>query len=75
MRCLSLNGFYSIVHECDFKINTKAFPYHVHAYFTHISISCLLLLYAVSDRVETLAGTVGTVDYYWHSNKKYEDTY
>lgn len=74
MRCLSLDGFYSIVHECDLKIHIKAFPYHVHAYFMHILVSYLLLLYAISDRAETLAGAVGTVDYYWRINKKYEDT-
>lgn len=72
MRCLSLNGFYSIVHGCDFKIHMKTFPYHVHAYFIHISVLHLLLQYAISDRAEALAGALGTVDYYWHSNKKME---
>lgn len=32
--------------------------------FMHISVSYLLLLYAISDRAETVAGAVGTVDYY-----------
>lgn len=41
----------------------------------HISVSYLLLLYAISDKAETLAGAIGTVDYYWHSNKEDEDTY
>lgn len=72
MRCLSLNGFYSIVHECDFKIHTKTFPYHARAYFMRILVLHLLLQYAISDRAEVLAGAVGTVDYYWHTNKKME---
>lgn len=40
----------------------------------HILVSYLLLLYASSDRAKTLAGGVGTVDYYWDSNKEDEDT-
>lgn len=70
MRCLSLNGFYSIVHECDFKIHIKTFPYHGRAYFMHILVRHLLLQCSLSDRAEALAGAVGTVHYYWHSNKK-----
>lgn len=64
MRYLSLNGFYSIVQECDFKIHTKNFPYYAPAYFMHILVLHLLLHYAISDSATVLAvaiGTTGTV--------------
>lgn len=66
MRCLSLNGFYSIVHECDFKIHTKTFPYYVPAYFMHILVLHLLLHYAIWQCHSTCCSH----RYYWHSNKK-----
>lgn len=69
MKCLSLNGFYSTVHECDFKIHFKTFLYYVPVYLMHILVLHFLVQYSVSDSAAVLAAAVDTAEYYWHSIK------